>query len=385
MFDLTKSIAALTETISLSAPERVVVFRYDKIGDLIVSSPLFRAIKEKQPNAYVVLVCSPYNCAVLENMPEIDLIVAYDPKAAWRDKLRFAWALRRLKPTSAFVLSPSSGGHWMGWLSGAAIRAGLILSYRRMQRFFAPMLLTTYEVIDRDKLNQRPDSAQHQSAITLRLAARCGFPRPAVVAQSVPTTEAARAWAARITQTFENPQRRILLHLGATWRGCGLSEEHLVALAGRIHADFSDTTLLITAGPADASYLAAMRANFPEIVGEEPHIFASPNLYPRALLFSGLSFGVWSALIESAAVVVTPDTGAVHLASAHRRPVVAVYAPERFNAMTSLFGPWETPCRTLRGGGGCEALTAEILASIRALLAPPNSIVVQEKAAPYRS
>ncbi len=377
MFDLNESIAALTKTVPPSASQRVVVFRYDKIGDLIVSSPLFRAIKEKQPNAYVVLVCSPYNRAVLENMPEIDLIVAYDSKAAWRDKLRFAWALRRLKPTAAFVLSPSSGGHWMGWLSGAANRAGLLLSYRRMQRFLAPILLTTNEVIDRASLDQHPDSAQHQSAIVLRLAARCGFPRPAVVAQSVPTTKEARVWAARITQPPENPQRRILLHLGATWQGCGLSEEHLVALAGRIHADFPNTTLLITAGPADASYLAAMRSNFSEVVGEETHVFASPKLYPRALLFSGLSFGLWSALIESATVVVTPDTGAVHLASAHRRPVVAVYAPERFNAMTSLFGPWETPCRTLRGGGEREALSMKILASIRTLLAPPDSIPPQ--------
>lgn len=377
MVDLEPSLAALAEPLPAAATERVVVFRYDKIGDLIVSSPVFRAIKAAHPNAAIVLVCSSYNRSVLENMPEIDRIVVYSSKAGWRDKLRFALALRRLKPTTTFVLSPNSDGYWLGWLSGARKRAGVIMSYRRMQRILAPVLLTASVVIDKARLNLATDRSFHQSEITLRLAAACGFPRPRTVHQSAPTSAADQSWAAR---WGASTGPRILLHLGVTWKACGLDEAAMVALVERIYADFPDASVLLTAGPAEASYRDAFSSRFPDVLEISPQILASPDRLPRALLFSDLSFGCWSALIASATVVVTPDTGAVHLASAHQRPVVAVYAPDRFHSMTSMFGPWEVPHRALRGGEA-GAVSAEVLTSLRALL---DEVVVPVADAPVR-
>ncbi|HQT47738.1 MAG: hypothetical protein B7X08_06655 [Acidocella sp. 20-63-7] len=352
-----------------TAAERVVVFRYDKVGDLIVTSPLFRAIKEHRPDAHVTLVCSPYNRMVLENLPEIDQILVYDPQSGWRDKFRFMLTLRSLKPTTAFVLSPDPGGYWLGWLSGARRRAGVIMSYRRLQRMFAPLLLTETEVIHRNVLDRGTDRTYHQSEVALRLAARFGFARPADIAQRAPVPQGAREWVTRNTYAPALPQRRILLHLGATWRSCGLSEEYIPLLVQRIHDSIPGAALLLTAGPAEPSYFAAMRSEFSKITQADPLLLASPARYPRAILCSGLSLSAWSALIESASLVVTPDTGAVHFASAHRRPVVAVYAPKRYHAMTSLFGPWETTYRTLRGEGSPEGLCAEILNAIHDLLA----------------
>jgi len=346
MPDISAAIAALSAQLPHAAGEVVVVFRTDKIGDLLVTSPLFRAIKAARPDAYVILIASPYNQAVLANMPQIDRIVAYDDRADWRQKLRFASALRRLHPACVLVMSPGSDGYWMARLSGARRRAGVVMSYRQMQRLTAPLLLNAVEVIHRKRLDRTPDRHFHVSDIALRLAARCGFPRPADVSQSAPTSAAERAWAAGIA----GPGPRIVLHLGETWRACGLDEAAMITLVARIGTAFPTAHLLLTAGPADQAYGRALH-----------------NTAGAATLFSGLSLGHWSALIESADLVVTPDTGAVHLASAHRRPVVAVYAPHRFNAMTSLFGPWQTPYRTLRGGGDVTALQDAILAAMAAL------------------
>ncbi len=359
MFDLQPSLAALTAPLPLGTSEVVVVFRYDKIGDLLVTSPLFRAIKASRPHAYVILVASPYNRDVLAHMPEIDRIVVYDERASLRDRLRFGLALRRLKPSAAFVMSPNPDGYWLARLSGARQRAGVVMSYRTLQLLTAPLLLKAIKVIHRRRLDRGTDRGLHVSEIALQLAARSGFPRPANVAQSAPTSVADRAWAAAIAPGM--PPRRIVLHLGGTWRVCGLSETDMVTLAAQITRTFPSAALLMTAGPADQSYFDTMRASLPE-----PTFPMPPER--NALLFSGLSMGAWSALIETADLVVTPDTGAVHLASAHQRPVVAVYNAGRHNAMTSMFGPWETPYRTLRGGLAPETLLAQILGAMQELL-----------------
>ena len=346
MINLTAAIAALSAPLPATASEVVVVFRTDKIGDLLVTSPLFRAIKASRPQAYVILIAAPYNCEVLANMPEIDRIISFDEHASFGEKFRFALALRARKPSAVFVMSPKPDGYWMARLSGARQRAGVVMSYHTMQLITAPLLLNAFTVISRAKLDRNPDRRFHVAEIALRLAARCGFPRPANVALSAPTTQAERKWAADAA-----PMPRIVLHLGGTWGVCGLNETALADLAARIEAEFPAATLVMTAGPADQSYCEAMRARLPD-----------------ALVFSGLSFGHWNALIESADLVVTPDTGAVHLASAHQRPVVAVYVDGRHNAMTSLFGPWETPYRTLRGGAVSQRLQSEIITAMHQLI-----------------
>ena len=350
LHDSIRTLQGLRKTTAgLPSGRWVVVFRYDKIGDMIVTSPLFTAIKAADPTASILLVASPYNRAVMEHAPEVDHIVVYDPKASWRDRLGFAWALRALKPRAAFVLSPGSHGAWLGWFSGATERGGMIMSYRRLQRLLAPLLLTAVDVIDKKNLERHPDRHFHQSEVALRLAERCGIPRPTTIGQSAPASADAQHWAA----TLEALPIRLVVHLGATWRACGLGENHIAGLIKSLNTHFPNASLLLTAGPADQEYRKALDSLPPS---------------PRTTLLEPLTFDRWSAVIATAAVVVTPDTGAVHLASAHHRPVVAVYAPDRFNAMTSLFGPWDVPYRTLRGGGAPEVLTEAIVSSVTELL-----------------
>ncbi len=344
MPNLSEAIAEL-RALPIATREVVVVFRTDKIGDLIVTTPLIRAIKAHSPEAYVLLVASPYNQAVLANMPEIDRIVAFDDRAGWRQKLAFASALRSLKPHAMFVMSPKPDGYWIARFTGATWRGGVVMNYHTMQRLTAPLLLNAVSIINRAKLDRTPDRRCHVSEIALNLAARGGYPRPADITLSAPTSADDRAWAA-----IAAPGHPILLHLGGTWGVCGLNPLALAALAQRITTTFPQKQLVMTAGPADQEYADSISAALPD-----------------AALFTALPFGQWNALIERAALVVTPDTGAVHLASAHQRPVVAVYVDSRHNAMTSLFGPWQTPYRTLRGGADAAALQDAIIKAMAEL------------------
>jgi ADP-heptose:LPS heptosyltransferase len=333
------------------------VFRYDKIGDLVATSPLIRALAAHRPEGRLVLVASPYNAAVLQHMPEIYRIVLYDERASYADKLRFARALRRLKPESAFVMSPGADGYLLARLSGARQRAGVVMSYRHLQRLSAPLLLSHYEIIHRRRLDKRPDSSSHVAEMSLRLAGKFGIAHPADIGLHAPLSAKERDWAAEALDGADARQR-VLLHLGCTWHECGLDEQGLVALAGDLLAALPQHRLIITAGPADQSQGQAMRTALPALCAEG-----------RAVLFNGLGFAAWNAVIASCCLVITPDTGAVHLGSAHRKQVVAVYNPSRFNAMPSLYGPWQVPHRSLRGHADGPGIRAEVVKAVLELLA----------------
>ena len=85
---------------------RFLVIRRDNIGDLACTTPVFRALRERYPDAFICALVNSYNLPVLENNPDIDQAFAYT-KAKHRpagksvfgvywDRIRLTQRLRRL-------------------------------------------------------------------------------------------------------------------------------------------------------------------------------------------------------------------------------------------------------------------------------------------------
>lgn len=56
---------------------RILITRRDNIGDLICTTPLLHAVRERYPDAYVAVLVSSYNQAVLNGNPDIDEVFVY--------------------------------------------------------------------------------------------------------------------------------------------------------------------------------------------------------------------------------------------------------------------------------------------------------------------
>ncbi|OGF47169.1 MAG: hypothetical protein A2231_09440 [Candidatus Firestonebacteria bacterium RIFOXYA2_FULL_40_8] len=76
-----------TETFRLSNISKVLIVRLDKVGDLILSTPVFENIKKTIPGSKITALVRSYNSGVLKNNPFIDQILEYD-KFADRQKLK---------------------------------------------------------------------------------------------------------------------------------------------------------------------------------------------------------------------------------------------------------------------------------------------------------
>ncbi len=96
--------------------------------------------------------------------------------------------------------------------------------------------------------------------------------------------------------------------------------------------------------------------------GEEEHI--AREQYPGATLLAGVNLGVYAALLEDAAAMLSNDTGPGHLAAAVGAPLLSVMGPSD----PRLWRPW-SPTATVLGGDGRWPGEAEVLGTLRALLA----------------
>src|SRR5262245_47517489 len=90
--------------------QNILVVNVNWLGDVIFSSPVFKAIKENYPKAHVACLAVPRVKEILESIPGIDEIIIYDEKGVHRNplaKLSLINSLRRRNFDIAFLLHGS--------------------------------------------------------------------------------------------------------------------------------------------------------------------------------------------------------------------------------------------------------------------------------------
>ena len=115
-------------------PKRILVLRMDLIGDLVLSLPVVRSLKRTYPDAEIDLLAIPSSSKVVMSDPDLAEVIAYDPNIWRRPKALFklqnwreAWALRRRLRARHYDLAVSVFGPWaaiLAVLSGAQRRVG---------------------------------------------------------------------------------------------------------------------------------------------------------------------------------------------------------------------------------------------------------------------
>ena len=60
--------------------DKIIIFKSDRVGDLINFSPCLKIIRDEKPNSHITLVCSSYNFQVAKNYKFIDKFIILDKK-----------------------------------------------------------------------------------------------------------------------------------------------------------------------------------------------------------------------------------------------------------------------------------------------------------------
>lgn len=148
--------------IQASSVKQILVVRNDRFGEFLLIIPALRALKNTFPGARLIAVVNPAVRELAEAIPSIDEIIAWERTArhSWSEKARLVGALRKRKIDIAVMLNPSKQFNIFTFLAGIPVRAG----YNRKWGF-----LLTHTLEDKKHLGQK-----HEIDYNLELVGEIG-------------------------------------------------------------------------------------------------------------------------------------------------------------------------------------------------------------------
>lgn len=104
---------------------RILIVRPDRIGDVVLSTPLSLAIKNTYPDAFIGVLVRNYTKDIYVNNPLVDAIFTVEPdKMRFSDKVKLIYKIRSFNFTHSISLLPTEFFNWILFASGIKYRIG---------------------------------------------------------------------------------------------------------------------------------------------------------------------------------------------------------------------------------------------------------------------
>ena len=99
---------------------RILIVRTDRLGDVLLSTPVVRALRQEFSQSYISMLISPYTKDALEGNPDLDEVITFDKDArdiSWWVMFKLIQTLRRKKIDLAIILHPTFRMHLLIFLA----------------------------------------------------------------------------------------------------------------------------------------------------------------------------------------------------------------------------------------------------------------------------
>jgi heptosyltransferase-2 len=291
---------------------KIAVFCPNLIGDTVMATPAFRALRQGFADATLTAIIKPRIWPTLQGTSWFDDVIHLDSASSKREE-RMMPVVRRLRrsPFDIAVLFPNSiRSAWMAWLADIPRRVG----YERHGR---GLLLTDRLRYPRDAAGNRLPMPIVESY--LKLARLLGCPVDSVRTQLATTgDDEAAADDAWLQLGLSSRKRVVCLNTGGAFGPAkSWPTTHFAELARRL-ADEQRVSVLVLCGPDE-------RAPAREIVREACH----PQVV--SLADRPLGIGLTKACVRRSALLISTDSGPRHFAAAFNTPVITLFGPTHVN------------------------------------------------------
>jgi len=111
----------------MDKPEKILIARTDRIGDVVLSTPVIRYFRKEYPDAYLAFMVRPYTVDIVKNNPHLDEVIVYDKDYEHKSVLRtllFGLSLRKKRFDLAIALHPTNRVHAVFFIAGIPVRIG---------------------------------------------------------------------------------------------------------------------------------------------------------------------------------------------------------------------------------------------------------------------
>ncbi len=340
-------------------PKRMLIIRVDLIGDLVMSLTAVRVLKRTYPDTEIDLLAVPSSAKVVANDPDITQVIAYDPNIWRRPQALLKWqnwrdllALTQRLHASHYDLTINLFGQWASLLtvlSGAQRRLGF--SHENYPNFLTDTVTGQHWAKGDHK---------HEVDYCLELAHAAG---------------ATVTSADRVPHLMVNPQaqqqvEKLLQQEGiqanTTLIACHVSSNngqskrwpipYWATLIDRLVRE-DGLQVVLTGAPDDIPLVT-------EVI-RRTHVRVH-NLAGKTSLTQ------LAALYQRVDLLVTGDSGPMHIAAAVGAPLIAIHGPTD-PALSGPISPkatilrsdiWCSPCYNAKGPANCRFHTTQCMKNI---------------------
>ncbi|MFO0892951.1 MAG: lipopolysaccharide heptosyltransferase II [Isosphaeraceae bacterium] len=307
--------------------EHVLCVRLDALGDVLMTTPALRAIKESHPSRRITLLTSPAGAEAARLVPEVDHVLVYEspwmkatpPRPDSHVDRRMVKTLRRARVDAAAIFTVYSQN---------PLPAALLCYFAEIPLRLAHCRENPYQLLTDWVPDPEPDRlVRHEVVRQLDLVRSVGC-EARDLRMSLRFSASARDRVSARLRRLELDTSRpgLVIHPGATASSRRYPPESFAAAARRLVLDVG-MQVIFTGSESERPLIEAIRAEMRE--------------YSHSLA-GQLDLEELAALIARAPLLISNNTGPVHIAAAVGTAVVTLYA-----LTNPQHTPWQVPHRLL--------------------------------------
>jgi len=299
--------------------KRICLRATNWIGDAVMTTPAMAALRSAFPTAEIVVVANPPVAELFRHHPYCDRVLVYDKRGGHRGLsgfLRFCGLLRRERFDLAILFQNAVEAALLTFLAGVPRRAGYATDGRR--------LLLTHAVPVGDA-----ERRLHHTAYYLQMLEVLGI-RGGDGCLRLASSEEELAWA----RTQLGSGVLVAINPGAAYGSAKRwYPDRFAEVGNRLAAEYG-ARIVLTGGPGEIE------------IGRD--IAAAMSVVPLNLI-GKTSVRQMMAILSLCRLVVTNDSGPMHVAAAYGVPIVAVFGPTDHTTTS----PLAENCRVIRKEIAC--------------------------------
>jgi len=302
-------------------PASLMVRATNWLGDAVMTTPALAGLRGAFPGARISLLAKPPVAELFRHHPDVDDVIVYERPGRHEGvsgRLRLVGELRRRRFDAALLLQNAFDAALLAYLAGVPERAGYPTDGRRL-------LLSLPVPLTRDILER------HEVEYYLCLLDGLGVPRPEPPVLKLAVTDGERAGiASRLASLGLEPGAPIVaINPGATYGSAKRwYPDRFAAVADALSSEW-DAGIVVVGTAAEAPLAGEI-----ESATRKPPVNLAGKTTVRELM----------ALLSLSSLLITNDSGPMHIGAAFGVPLVAIFGPTDWRRTS----PWTSLSKVVR-------------------------------------
>ncbi|HAH20069.1 MAG: lipopolysaccharide heptosyltransferase II [Omnitrophica WOR_2 bacterium GWF2_43_52] len=313
--------------------KRILVVRTDRIGDVVLTTPVLKALRDNYPKSHIAMMVAPQAAELVEGNPYSDEVIVYDKNKGHKGFLgfwKFVLGLKKKKFDLAIVLHTKRKTNIITFLADIPRRIGYCD--------------TKFGFLLTDKIKDtRSLGLKHEVEYCLDILRHMGM-KVKDAAPYVALNKDALAWARNFLQEagIKKEDRLACIHPGASCVSKRWLKERFIVLANKLVEEYGLKVILV----ADGTDM---------MIADE---IAKNTRYPVINAAGKTSLSQLAALLKHCSIFISNDSGPVHIASSVGTPVISLFGRNQAGLSPVRWGPVGKRDKYVHREVGCSVCLA---------------------------